>query len=73
MTKKDYESLLCDGWRKDEGYVFVSYSSRDWDKVYPCVLELRARGINVFIDVEFQENSSSNWLHNLPRGSADPG
>ena len=65
MDKKDLEQLLRDGWRKDEDYVFVSYSSQDWEKVFPCVLELRARGINVFIDIEFEENSSSSWLSNL--------
>jgi len=65
MEKKNLERLLRNGWQKEKGYVFVSYSSRDWEKVYPCVLELRARGINVFIDIEFKENSSSSWLHNL--------
>ena len=65
MEKKELERLLSDGWLKDENYVFVSYASQDWDKVYPCVLELRAKGINVFIDIEFRENSSSSWLNNL--------
>ena len=65
MNKKEFEYLLCDGWLKDENYVFVSYSSQDWEKVYPCVLELRAMGINIFIDVEFQENSSSRFCSQL--------
>ena len=65
FTKKELEQLLTDGWRQDEDYVFVSYASADWEKVYPTVLALRAKGINVYIDVEFQENQSQNWLENF--------
>ena len=65
MSQKDYHQLLRDGWKPEEDYVFVSYSSRDWDKVYPCVAALRARGVNVYIDIEFMENQSSSWLQNF--------
>lgn len=64
-SKKAYYELLRDGWIPGEDYVFISYSSRDWEKAYPCVLALRALGINVYIDIEFQENQSSSWLKNL--------
>lgn len=65
MEKRELERLLWDGWLDDNDYVFASYSSQDWEKVFTCVLELRTRGINVLIDTEFQENSSSSWLRNL--------
>lgn len=65
MTKKDFERLLTDGWKQDKDYVFVSYASADWEKVYPTVLALRAKGINVYIDVEFREIQSQNWLDNF--------
>lgn len=65
VSKNRYLKQLKDGWVKDEPYVFVSYASRDWEKVYPTVLALRALGINVYIDVEFMENQSSSWLDNF--------
>ena len=46
-------------------YVFVSYASKDKEKVYDFVYELRKRGINVYIDIEIQENISKNWLQNI--------
>ena len=67
LTKKEWEELLADGWRKDEKYVFVSYASADWEKVYPTVLALRTRGINIYIDVEFSLNQSQNWLKNFQK------
>lgn len=65
ITKKMYLRQLKDGWKLNQNYVFVSYASRDWEKVYPTVLALRALGINVYIDVEFIENQSSSWLENF--------
>ncbi len=65
MNKKDYQWQLRNGWKPEQDYVFVSYSSRDWDKVYPCVMAMRARGINVYIDIEFMENQSASWLSNF--------
>lgn len=65
FTKKELEQVLADGWRQNEDYVFVSYASADWEKVFPAVLALRAKGINVYIDVEFQMNQSQNWLENF--------
>lgn len=59
--KKKFE----DGWIKGEPYVFVSYASKDKEKVYEFVYELRKRGINVYIDIELQENISKNWLQNI--------
>lgn len=65
ISEKDYKWQLRNGWIPDKDYVFVSYSSLDWDKVYPCVMALRAKGINVYIDIEFMENQSSSWLKNF--------
>ena len=76
-SKLDYQWQLRNGWKPDEDYVFVSYSSRDWAKVYPCVMAMRARGVNVYIDIEFLENQSASWLSNfqdtLFRGSGCKG
>jgi hypothetical protein len=68
MVMADIDELkkkLEDGWIKGEPYVFVSYASKDKEKVYDFVYELRKRGINVYIDIELQENISKNWLQNI--------
>jgi hypothetical protein len=68
MVMADIDELkkkLEDGWIKGEPYVFVSYASKDKEKVYEFVYELRKRGINVYIDIELQENISKNWLQNI--------
>lgn len=66
MTDIDeLKKKLEDGWIKGEPYVFVSYASKDKEKVYDFVYELRKRGINVYIDIELQENISKNWLQNI--------
>ena len=61
----ELKKKLEDGWIKSEPYVFVSYASKDKEKVYDFVYELRKRGINVYIDIELQENISKNWLQNI--------
>lgn len=61
----ELKKKLEDGWIKCEPYVFVSYASKDKEKVYDFVYELRKRGINVYIDIELQENISKNWLQNI--------
>ena len=61
----ELKKKLEDGWIKGEPYVFVSYASKDKEKVYQFVYELRKRGINVYIDIELQENISKNWLQNI--------
>lgn len=61
----ELKKRLEDGWIKGEPYVFVSYASKDKEKVYEFVYELRKRGINVYIDIELQENISKNWLQNI--------
>ena len=45
----ELKKKLEDGWIKGEPYVFVSYASKDKEKVYEFVYELRKRGINVYI------------------------
>ena len=61
----ELKKKLEDGWIKGEPYVLVSYASKDKEKVYDFVYELRKRGINVYIDIELQENISKNWLQNI--------
>lgn len=61
----ELKKKLEDGWIKGEPYVFVSYASKDKEKAYDFVYELRKRGINVYIDIELQENISKNWLQNI--------
>lgn len=61
----ELKKKLEDGWIKGEPYVFVSYASKDKEKVYEFIYELRKRGINVYIDIELQENISKNWLQNI--------
>lgn len=61
----ELKKKLEDGWIKGEPYVFVSYASKDKEKVYDFVYELRKRGINVYIDIELQENITKNWLQNI--------
>lgn len=61
----ELKKKLEDGWIKGEPYVFVSYASKDKEKVYEFVYELRKSGINVYIDIELQENISKNWLQNI--------
>ena len=61
----ELKKKLEDGWIKGEPYVFVSYASKDKEKVYEFVYELRKRGINVYIYIELQENISKNWLQNI--------
>ena len=45
----ELKKKLEDGWVKGEPYVFVSYASKDKEKVYDFVYELRKRGINEII------------------------
>lgn len=67
----ELKKKLEDGWIKGEPYVFVSYASKDKEKVYDFVYELRKRGINVYIDIELQENISKNWLQNIKERLCD--
>lgn len=67
----ELKKKLEDGWIKGEPYVFVSYASKDKEKVYEFVYELRKRGINVYIDIELQENISKNWLQNIKERLCD--
>ena len=67
----ELKKKLEDGWIKGEPYVFVSYASKDKEKVYEFVYELRKRGINVYIDIELQENISKNWLQNIKESLYD--
>lgn len=48
---------------KDEKYVFISYSHKDREKIYPTVLEWMRAGYNIYLDLDFENHSSdANWV-----------
>lgn len=58
--KTEIQKYPC---KKDERYVFVSYSHRDAALVYPQVLDWLRRGYNIYIDVDFENHGSEvNWV-----------
>ena len=63
--KETYVRQLRDSWQEDSGreYIFISYASQDWERVYPCVLALRELGVRAFIDTNFQRDKG--WLKNI--------
>ena len=48
----------CD---RENPYVFISYSSRDAEKVYRDVLEFQKRGYNIWIDVKNVDKTKPSW------------
>lgn len=42
-------------------YVFISYSKRDFEKVYPITIELQNRGVNLWIDKELDSSAGFDW------------
>lgn len=65
MDLENLKECLNNGWIEGEPYIFISYASKDKEKVYRFVYELRKLGINVYIDLELQENIAENWLENI--------
>ena len=60
--------MTADEWRekilpckKEEPYIFVSYKRADEDKVYPLVVELQKRGVNLWIDKEMKASVGKDW------------
>lgn len=45
----------------DQDYVFVSYSKKDKDVVYPIVERLRIQGCNIWIDEELKNQVGIDW------------
>lgn len=64
-SKEELQEQLRNQWVEGKPYVFVSYASLDWEKVYPTVIELRERGFNIYIDAELQEVATRNWMDNV--------
>lgn len=65
MDLEKIKECLKNGWIEGKPYIFISYASKDKEKVYRFVYELRKLGINVYIDLELQENIAANWLENI--------
>ena len=50
--------LSCD---TEKPFVFISYSKRDAERVYPLVLTLQDLGCNIWIDRELNKMVGKNW------------
>lgn len=48
----------------DEPFVFVSYSKKDAEKVYPTILELQKKGVNLWIDTNLTGTEGTSWQDN---------
>ena len=48
----------CD---KTKPYIFISYSSRDWERICKDVRELQRRGYNVWIDEKNLDKTQDSW------------
>lgn len=58
---KQLEKLIekCD---MDKPYIFISYSKKDAERVYPMVIELQRLGYNIWIDTDLEDQNGNNWL-----------
>lgn len=63
LTKDEWGKRIK--WRQDEDYVFVSYASLDWKKVYPTVVDMQNKGFNIYIDTEFKEEANIGWIEKM--------
>lgn len=50
--------VSCD---QSKPFVFVSYSKKDADKVYPTVIQLQQMGFNIWIDKELRNQIGEDW------------
>lgn len=55
----------------DSPFVFVSYSKRDAERVYPFVLRLQAQGCNLWIDRELTRMVGQSWQLGAMRALSD--
>ncbi len=63
-TYKDLENLNLAGGMK-QGYIFVSYKSDNWSKVFKeKVFELRKKGLRVYCDKNF-DDTNRPWLEDM--------
>lgn len=55
-------------FERTEPYVFVSYSKKDCEVVYPKVLEWLRKGYNIYIDLDFENHGSDeNWVTQMTK------
>ncbi len=71
MNKESLQNQIAD-FREKEKYIFVSYSSLDWEKVYPIVIDLQKKGINVWIDNELRSEIGNLWYEKVYRTLRSP-
>ncbi|MCQ2539600.1 MAG: TIR domain-containing protein [Acetatifactor sp.] len=55
------KQLIKNGTNLNEPFLFVSYKREDAEKVYPFVLELQKRGVNLWIDTNMVANVGDSW------------
>lgn len=48
----------------EKPFVFVSYSKKDAEKVYPTVLELQKKGVNLWLDTNLIGTEGTSWQDN---------
>ena len=65
LELQELENKLKDGWVEGKPYIFVSYASKNKLEVFKAILELRKKGINIYVDLELQQNISKDWLSNI--------
>lgn len=56
-----YRIKACD---EHKPYVFISYSKKDAERVYPVVLDLQSRGVNLWIDKILEGTAGTAWNEN---------
>lgn len=67
------EEIQKHRFRKDRNYLFVSYSHKDEEEVYPLVLAWLRQGCNIYIDTEFSlQSSDNNWVSLMTEALSDP-
>ena len=61
--RKEIYEFETEKFNKNRNYIFISYSHKDKDVVYPKVLEWIRQGYNVYIDVDFENHGSDeHWV-----------
>lgn len=63
MTIEEMRSKIMT-YEKDKPYVFISYSKQDAALVYPVVLQLQSRGVNLWVDKNLEGTGGQSWQAN---------
>lgn len=66
------EQIKSHGYDREEPFVFVSYSKKDADKVYPIVNDLQMRHVNLWIDLKgLEATAGTSWTGHALDALAD--